>query len=1342
MHEAPSVRTGLAARGDDLVLGVDFRLVLQGSSDDPTLALAGMPFVGIVFHPLALARDFLVPGALANAEEPAKGAGIVVVNGRMGATTADAALAVTPDAAGGGPGLIDASDADAELWVGSASLRLMGACAVRFGDRAYGRSDPFRLPSSQVFARCDGFPVLFGGLAKVDGHALPTWGLGGVAKWGYRGAGRLFSRTNILPPRTRWRGPTTRAARRQARADPAWVAALTVARAGPGTVATSPPSADAVRTAGRVDLYTGAVVIRQVDVSLPEPVPMAFTRVYRSIAASRLSSIGFGWTHPFAQAVRRGRRQLRWTDAEGRDVVFDLGAQLSGQLQDGDSVYHPLERCTLLATGKGHYVIETARGWRHRFVPVGTTEESVLARIETPSGYAVDVERDDQGHLQALVHGGGRRVEFEVDANGHLLRVFAPSSAGEALEERARYEYDEQGDLVGVRDACGAWTRYEYRQHLLVRESDRTGFDRFYQFNGFSPRSRCVRVWGDGGKPDHVIDYAPGSALVSDSLGSVTTYRFDAGGRLVGAIDAEGGTRRYEYENEFGWRRAEVDPGGAETRFTYDARGNVIAVARADGTETIARSDGNQAVEGRDVLDNKAMVRFDDAHRPVEFIGPTGHRTRYTYGHHGLLERVEGDATYSTELEYDEQRQCSVIRARDRGVTIDERYRFDSEGRLLEHTHVSGAITRWRRDPVGRVTERQRHGQRERWRYDREGRTVEWTDGSRRVRFGYSREGTLAYRQDGEDETFYEYDAEGRMLAVGDARGRRRRLRRNRCGLVVRDRCADGVEWGYQRDEVGRIRRAHAPDGGQTRFWYDEAGRLSRVQYDDSSEAVYRYRADGALLEARNDVATVRFDRDRVGRVEREWLEDSSGSGCGTVGGWVASERSNAELRTRVRSSEGLDVLLGRGPFGHLETVKVESSTALCASVTFRRDLAGLELAREFAGARLAWGRGSRGLAESRELASFGRRAERELYRWRSDGQLAARTRGDVEESLEYDERGRLVAQRVDGKPTDVRILDADGNAYRREDRRDRRYRRGGRLEQSEVGRFHWDEFGRLVSVERKEGVSTNLAWGADGFLRKVDLGSTEVSFEYDALGRRTGKIVRQRVPDRPSILLRQVTWIWDCDRPIHEIVDERQVDGSPRRTVITWVFEEARPTPLLRIGSGQTFAVFPDVIGAPAELVDEAGRVVWTVELDLFGEAVRRPSDAAVTVLDNDYDVSCDFRRPGHIADPDTGFVHAAGRWYWPRAGTYLSPALEVDLDSSRQAGGVTPPEPMPRYGLASDPRRASVPRAVPLRHFVAVPEEPVKSRRDRCAGGFPETVLRRNRDGGSPMVRVLNSA
>ena len=1137
---APSARTGLAARGDDLVLGVDFRLVLQGSSDDPTLALAGMPFVGIVFHPLALARDFLVPGALAQAVEQGNGAGIVVVNGRMGATTADAALAVTPDAPRGGQGLIDAADADAELWVGSASLRMMGTCAVRFGDRAYGRSDPFRLPSSQVFARCDGFPVLFGGLAKVDGDPLPTWGLGGVAKWGYRGAGRLFSRTNILPPRTRWSGPTTRAARRQARADPAWLAALTVARARPGTVATSRPCADAVRTAGRVDLHTGAVVIRHVDVSLPEPIPVGFTRVYRSIAAERLGSLGFGWTHPFAEAIRPGRRQLRWTDAEGRDIVFDLGAQLSGQLQEGDSVYHPLERCTLLATGKGQYTIETTRGWRHRFVPVGTSEESVLARIETPSGYAVDVERDAQGHLQALVHGGGRRVEFEVDAHGHLLRVFAPALTGEAPEERARYEYDEHGDLVGVRDACGAWTRYEYRRHLLVRETDRTGFDRFYQFSGFSPRSRCVRVWGDGGKWDHVIDYAPGAALVSDSLGSVTTYRFDPGGRLVGVIDAEGGSRRYEYENEFGWRRAEVDPGGAETRFTYDARGNVIAIARADGTETIARSDGSQAIEGRDVLDNKATVRFDDAHRPVEFIGPTGDRTRYTYGSHGLLERVEGQATYSTELEYDAQRQCSVICARDRGATIEERYRFDSEGRLVERTNVRGAITRWRRDPVGRVTERQRHGQRDRWRYDREGRTVEWTDGSRRVRFGYSREGTLVYRRDGEDETFYEYDSEGRMLAVGDARGRRRRLRRNRSGLVVRDRRSDGVEWGYQRDEVGRTRRAHAPDGGQIRFWYDEGGRLSRVQYDDGSEAIYRYRADGALLEARNDVATARFDRDRVGRVEREWLEDLSGSGRSRVGGWVASERSNAERRTRVRSSEGLDLSLGRGPFGHLETVTVESPTGPRATVTFRRDLGGLELAREFAGARLAWSPGPRGLAEWRELASFGRRAERELYRWRSDGQLAARTRGDVEEAFEYDERGRLVAQRVDGKPTDVRILDADGNAYRREDKRDRRYGRGGKLEQSELGRFHWDEAGRLVSVEPNEGVRTKLAWGADGSLRTVNLGTREVSFEYDALGRRVGKIVRQSVPGRPSILLRQVTWIWDCDRPIHEIVDER----------------------------------------------------------------------------------------------------------------------------------------------------------------------------------------------------------
>ena len=91
------------------------------------------------------------------------------------------------------------------------------------------------------------------------------------------------------------------------------------------------------------------------------------------------------------------------------------------------------------------------------------------------------------------------------------------------------------------------------------------------------------------------------------------------------------------------------------------------------------------------------------------------------------------------------------------------------------------------------------------------------------------------------------------------------------------------------------------------------------------------------------------------------------------------------------------------------------------------------------------------------------------------------------------------------------------------------------------------------------------------------------------------------------------------------------------------------------------TFHVHTDHRGAPTEITDEAGRIVWTADYAPFGRAHVDPDpdgDGEAFVLH--------LRLPGQWEDPATGLHYNLARWYDPETARYLSP------DPIGQAGGL----------------------------------------------------------------------
>lgn len=109
----------------------------------------------------------------------------------------------------------------------------------------------------------------------------------------------------------------------------------------------------------------------------------------------------------------------------------------------------------------------------------------------------------------------------------------AAAPDGTRLAPPHALHYDASGDLVQVTDPLGHAWRFEYKNHLLVRETDRNGLSFYFAYDGFGQDAYCVRTWGDGGIYDHITDYDKREAEAVDQV----EHGLQAGGDCITAVE-------------------------------------------------------------------------------------------------------------------------------------------------------------------------------------------------------------------------------------------------------------------------------------------------------------------------------------------------------------------------------------------------------------------------------------------------------------------------------------------------------------------------------------------------------------------------------------------------------------------------------------------------------------------------------------------------------------------------------------------------------------------------------------------------------------------------------------
>jgi RHS repeat-associated protein len=966
-------------------------------------------------------------------------------------------------------------------------------------------------------------------------------------------------------------------------------------------------------------------------------------------------------------------------DESGVAFAAEDGTLLAYPVPEGGPVL-PQEgpQWPLTRSPDGGYALEQPElGRILYFAPDGAGRLPITAIFDN-DGNRIHFCHDSQGILTEIRHSAGHRIEVETTAG----LITALTLLGRDETDRTllvRYGYDRNLRLTEVINSSGQPLRFAYDDRgRIVRWEDRNG--RSYEFV-YDEFDRCVRGDGAEGHLSYTFEYdrENRTSRATDSLGHTTSYQMNEDFQLVREIGPLGHVLEWEWDRH-DRLIARTDALGRTTRYTYDDGGDLLAITRPDRSQTLIEYDGRHRPVTMVQPDGAVWRReYDESGRLAAIIDPLGAVSRYQYGEGGYLRSFTDEEGNRTEVECDALGKPLVITDPLGAKTC---YGYDGLGRVATVTDPLGGITRFGWTVEGGHWQRSLpDGSLERRVYDGEGNVREEVDangGITRTDFGPFDLPVTEIAPDG-GRTRYAYDTELRLISVTDPHGLRWSFEYDPAGNLVREKDFDGRELSYRYDAAGQLVARTNGAGEVTTFSWDVLGNviekragalLSRFEYD----------AAGRLTRAVNADADLTYTYDALGRVVAETCNGRS----------VLSEYDRAGRRVRRRTPSGAESAWAYGATGAPVELRTRRGT-----VGFAYDQAGREIWRGFgrAGLTQTWDANHRllsqtvagapaapgGVAPILQHRTYLQRADNavtgveDLLSGRQEfgldrvGRVTELRGAAGVEQYSYDRSGNITAAQwrdAGQTPATATVLGA------------REYS-GTLLSRAGSAGYRYDPQGRLVWREQagSQGAGWSFTWNAEDRLTEVlTPHGQRWRYRYDALGRRVAK---QRLAAGTEQVVEETVFVWDAET----LAEENRVSGPGAFHTTTWDWEpgELRPvgqTERASTGAGANiderfYAIVTDLIGAPMELLDDAGQVVWHRRQSLWGVAFGEVPGAPTTPL----------RFPGQYFDAETGLHYNFHRYYDPQTGRFAS------ADPLGVGGGLNAHAYVPNPLVWSDP-------------------------------------------------------
>jgi len=857
-------------------------------------------------------------------------------------------------------------------------------------------------------------------------------------------------------------------------------------------------------TAHSISFATGAETFTHTDFVLDAPLPIAWSRTYRSqLNAYDHGNLGARWLTPYSirvDVIGQGKpAALLYHAADGRSHRYPF-------LGVGQRHHDPVEQITLIRMSATLLTLDfgkplpegEASAWRETYELVDTPRTKAaemgkeyfrLVALHASDGAAIGLRYDHvvatgphagEEVLSDIISKQGENIVAhagtQVDASSGCIRALWEIGDGKVVRQLAAYDIDEHGDLTRAQDENGAAWRYQYDRHLVTRYTDRTGRGMNLAYDtsiDSGLNARAIREWLDDGNDDTRLEWDKNIRLtyVLDALGQETRYYYDIAGYTYRIVHPDG-REEWFYRDQAKNVVRHIDADGSSEHYRYDDHGNLLAHTRADGSQVHFEYDRQHRVTGIRGAEGGVWKRdYDVQGHMVEETDPRGNKTQYAYDKSGrpvaVIDANGGikKLAYTQDGELASYLDCSGNRSQ---------WEYDARKRLVRRIDAAGNVTRYCYTPHNAATLALAHNER--------------NDGSSANHPGQLE--AVIY-PDGSAEQF-RHDAEGRLLAHTDALGRTTAYHYTGTGLISRRTDALGHTLHYRWDALGRLSELENENGSVYRFRYDPVGRLLQEQGFDGKALDYRYDDSSGVLMATVDAGvTTRLDFDALGRlVKRQALSPGQPEQIETfaynANGQLA-EAQNEHARLQWFYDEAGNLVREhqhyQGPF------YLEKRTAVWHH--HHDALNGRTGTTRPDGHRIDWLTYGAGhvhglLLDGQELVAFERDAlYQETSRTQANGLL---------QTMKYDLAGRLIEQRLG---TNRQVGTQDLHFY------PGRYQHDVQagMQAAIVRRYRYDQSGQLSSVEDNRRGHIEYRYDPVGRLLAANSALARETFAFDPAG-------------------------------------------------------------------------------------------------------------------------------------------------------------------------------------------------------------------------------------------------
>lgn len=601
-----------------------------------------------------------------------------------------------------------------------------------------------------------------------------------------------------------------------------------------------------------VDSQSGAFNYRpdQPDLTLASRgAPIVMARSYSS-NAPRDSILGRGWTFAYDAT-------LSIDSTSGRVTYHDPGGSQQVFTPDGSGGYTPPAGIfSTLQPSPSGFTLTFKDATQYGFSATGS-----LLSTRDRNGQGADLTYV-LGQLTMVTGSGGRSLNLAYGSGGTLSDV--TGSDGRTMH----YGYDASARLTTFTDARGKVTQYGY---------DAAG----RLASVLDPNNNYpVRLTYDG-TTGRVISQ-------KDAKGGITTFGWtDSGGGSGQATvtDPRSQTSQDFYLN--GYLTRQVDPSGAETRYTWNDAGELVRVSNPAGDTTLFGYDyqGNltmrQAPGG---LSNQRESYYYNGRGDLTYTRDfNGNTTTYDYDTAGNLKTItRPDVTGGTapivSLTNTYNNDGTLATTTD-ALTHTTTFTYNTAGDLLSSTSPGGRTTTYVRDnagrplssvePRGNVTGADPNQYRTSATWDPTDRPLTSTDAlghqsvltyddGGRVKTQTDARGatsTISYTATNHTETIQgpdpliaaqviTYDPDDNIATTRSPRGVTTTYTYTPTNAVQSVQSSGTGTWTYTHDAAGRLATQTAPSGRKTTFARTTTGAVSSLTYSDGTPSVW-YGYDG-----------------------------------------------------------------------------------------------------------------------------------------------------------------------------------------------------------------------------------------------------------------------------------------------------------------------------------------------------------------------------------------------------------------------------------------------------------------------------------------------------------------